>query len=293
MNQASNKTERLVAIFGATGAQGKPVVDCATKLGLQVRALSRSGHFCVDLGQQSSIERSLQGVDAAFLHLPIPQAPEQSAQFLTHFIAAAKAVRLPHLVFSSSSYGNSGFRSSPIIDGNRAATQALLNCGIPTIVLQPTLYLENLYVDLFAPQLRSHGVLDYPPLPNRMTISWTSLKDQAIVATAALLRPDLAGSTFNIASHQRQSGLGLADILADVLKRPVTFRPLSPKEFGDRVTVALGNPGVGFVLSDLYSAIAISEPSATKVDVERLEQAFGVTLGSVSSRLKEMFTAPG
>jgi NAD(P)H dehydrogenase (quinone) len=219
MNQALNQPARLVAIFGATGAQGKPVLDCATKQGFQVRALSRSGHLSVDLGQQSSIERSLQGVDAAFLHLPMPQSPEQPAQFLANFIAAAKAVRLPHLVFSTSSYANNGFRSSPIIDGNRAAAQALLNCGIPTIILQPTLYLENLNVSLFAPQLHSHGVLDYPPLPKQTAISWTSLKDQAIVATAALLRTDLAGSTFAIASHQRLSGTKLAEIISALVRR--------------------------------------------------------------------------
>jgi NAD(P)H dehydrogenase (quinone) len=278
-----------IAIFGATGAQGKPVVELAISQGLNVRPVSRSGAFAVDLNQQASIETALQDVDAAFLHLPMPQSPEQPVQWLTNFIHAAHAVELPLLVFSTSGYSSEGFRSSPIIDGNKAATQALLGCGIPTIVLQPTIYLENLQVGLFVPQLRESGVLDYPPLPRQFAVHWTSQRDQAIVACAALMRPDLAGHIFPIASHQAPNGSELAVILRDLLNRPVAFSPISPSVFGDRVASAIGNPGIGFVLGDMYAALAQSQPSVTRIDVEKLEAIFGVKLGSVSSRLKEMF----
>jgi NAD(P)H dehydrogenase (quinone) len=280
-----------IAIFGATGAQGKPVVEQAISQGLNVRAVSRSGAFAVDLNQQASIEAVLQGVDAAFLHLPMPQSPDQPVQWLTNFINAAHAVRLPHLVFSTSGYGSEGFRSSPIIDGNKAATQALLNCGIPTIVLQPTIYLENLQVGLFVPQLRESGALDYPPLPLQFAVHWTSQRDQAIIACAALQRPDLAGQCFPIASHQALNCSELAVILRDLLDRPVAFTPLSPSAFGDRVASAIGNPGIGFVLGDMYAAVAQSQPSTTRIDVEKIEAIFGVKLGSVSSRLREIFLA--
>jgi NAD(P)H dehydrogenase (quinone) len=278
-----------IAVFGATGAQGKPVVEQAISQGLNVRPVSRSGAFAVDLNQQASIETALQGVDAAFLHLPMPQSPEQPVQWLTNFIHAAHAVELPLLVFSTSGYSSEGFRSSPIIDRNKAATQALLGCGIPTIVLQPTIYLENIQVGLFVPQLRESGVLDYPPLPPQFAVHWTSQQDQAIIACAALLRPDLAGQCFPIASHQARIGSELAATLSEVLNRPVNFSPLSPSAFGDRVASAIGNPGIGFVLGDMYDAVAQSQPSATRIDVEKLEAIFGVKLGSVSSRLKEMF----
>jgi NAD(P)H dehydrogenase (quinone) len=291
MNESLNERVKTVAIFGATGAQGKPVVEQAIAKGLNVRALSRSGAFAVDLNEQASIEAALQGVDAAFLHLPMPQLPEQPVQWLTNFIRAAHAVKLAHLVFSTSGYGAEGFRSSPIIDGNKAATQVLLGCGISTIVLQPTIYLENLQVGLFVPQLRESGVLDYPPLPRQFVVHWTSQKDQAIIACAALLRPDLAGQSFAIASHQSLNGSELAVILRDRLNRPVAFAPLSPSAFGDRVASATGNPSIGFVLGDMYAALAQSHPSTTLIDVEKLEALFAVKLGSTSSRLAELFTS--
>jgi NAD(P)H dehydrogenase (quinone) len=289
MNQAVIERVKAVAIFGATGAQGKPVVEQAIAQGLKVRAVSRSGAFAVDLNQQASIEVALQGIDAAFLHLPMPQSPEQPVQWLANFIKAAHAVKLAHLVFSTSGYGSEGFRPSPIIDGNKAATQALLNCGIPTIVLQPTIFLENLKVGLFVPQLLESGVLDYPPLPPQFAVHWTSQQDQAIIACAALQRPDIAGQSFPIASHQVLRGSELAVILRDILKRPVAFAPSSPSAFGDRVARAIGNPGIGFVLGDMYAAVAQSQPNATRIDVEKIEAIFGVKLGSVSSRLKEIF----
>jgi NAD(P)H dehydrogenase (quinone) len=289
MSKAISERVKTVAIFGATGAQGKPVVEKAIAQGINVRAVSRSSAFAGDLNQQTLIEIALQGVDAAFLHLPMPQSPEQTVQWFTNFINAAHAVKLPHLVFSTSGYGTESFRPSPIIDGNKAVTQALLGCGIPTIVLQPTIYLENLKVGLFVPHLRESGVLDYPPLPKQFAVHWTSQQDQAIIACAAFLRPDLAGQSFPIASHQALNGSELAVILRDILNRPVTFSPLSPSAFGDRVASAIGNPGIGFVLGDMYAAVAQSQPSDTRIDTEKLEAIFGVRLGSVSSRLKELF----
>jgi NAD(P)H dehydrogenase (quinone) len=125
MNAIGIEQQKTVAIFGATGAQGKPVADKAITMGMKVRALSRSGEFAVDLSQQSSIELALNGVDAAFLHLPMPQSPEQPVRFLTNFIAAAHAVKLAHLVFSTSGYAGEGLRSSPIIDGNNSRLPAL------------------------------------------------------------------------------------------------------------------------------------------------------------------------
>jgi hypothetical protein len=115
------------------------------------------------------------------------------------------------------------------------------------------------------------------------------LQDQATIASAALLRPDLAGQCVAIASHQACTSANLALMLSDVLARQVVFEPVSPSAFGDRVASAIGNPGVGFVLSDMYTAVAESDASATQVDVARIEAVFGVTLGSVSSRLREIF----
>ncbi len=51
----------------------------------------------------------------------------------------------------------------------------------------------------------------------------------------------------------------------------------------------MGNPGIGFVLADMYAAVAQSQTDALQIDVEKLETAFGVKLGSVSSRLKVIF----
>lgn len=285
----------LYAVFGATGAQGGAVLDAALEAGLAVRAVSRDprarvGHFetvAADFDDAASIERALSGVTAAFVHLPLPKSPDEPARFLATLLDAAARARPGHLVFTTSGPASARWRQVMPIAGNAASARAALGGPVPAIVLQPNLYLENLRVPLFVPRLATEGVLDYPPLPAHRPFSWTSQRDQAAVAVAALRRPDLAGQVFEIASRGPLTGLQLAGALSRWTGRPVHCAPLSPRQFGARVAAAIGNPGIEHVLDELYSALA--EPDGTEardlIDVTAVERAFGVRLHSVEERI--------
>ena len=287
---------KTVTIFGATGAQGIPVVEEALARGLRVRAAARdqarlaeqhpaAEAVVADLDDPSAVTDALIGADAAFAHLPLPAAPDAPQRQLGHLLAAARAVGLPLLVFSTSGPTGERFGRSIIADGNAAAERAVLDSGVPAIVLKPTLYIENLLPTLFAPRLRTEGVLDYPPLPPERRISWTSHRDQALVAAAALERPDLAGQSFDIASHGAVSGEDLADDLTRWLGHSVRFDPARPEEFGARIAEALSNPGMGHVLTDLYTGLGMADPAGLRVDTERLEEVFGLNLSTVGARI--------
>lgn len=81
---------QTVAIFGATGAQGSPVVSEALAKGMNVRPVARdiskiaklhpeAQAFAAALDDEEAIAKALDGVDAAFVHLPTPQSPEDPA----------------------------------------------------------------------------------------------------------------------------------------------------------------------------------------------------------------------
>jgi len=288
---------QTVAIFGATGAQGAPVVKEALTKGLNVRAVARDAAkvtamhpeaqaVAADLGDTGAIAQALDGVDAAFLHLPMPQSPDDPQTWLGAFIGAAHSVKLPLVVYSTSGPAGDKYPSSMVIDGSTAGADAIANSGIAAIILKPAIYLENLLPPLFAPRLRAEGVSDYPPLRASQRVMWTSHHDQARLAVAALMRPDLAGNAYDIASPDALTGPELAELLGNWLGRPVAFDPLSPDDFGTRVADVLGNPGIGMVLSDLYGALAKMPDDAMVVDIAALEQTFAVSLVSVADHIK-------
>ena len=288
---------KTITVFGATGAQGAPVVTQALAEGYTVRAVARDAAkikemhpdaiaVSADLSDEAAVAKALSGVDAAFLHFPMPSGPDDSATWAGAFFGAAHKEKLPLLVYVTGGPSGDRFPSSTIVDGITDGMNAVLGSGIPSIVLQSAVYLENLQPELFAPFLRSEGKLDYPPVPHDLKMQWTSHLDQAKLAVAAFARPELAGQAFEIGSPDALTGAELATHLSGWLDRPVTFDPATREAFGQRVGDALNNPGVAFVLSDLYGSIAALEGDAMAVDTATLEKTFGVTLTSVADHIK-------
>ncbi|MEM7441797.1 MAG: NmrA family NAD(P)-binding protein [Pseudomonadota bacterium] len=287
---------KTVAVFGATGAQGSPVVEAALAAGNKVRAVARNAAkigemhtgveaFAADLNDKDAIAEALNGVDAAFLHLPMPTGPDDIQNWMGAFLAAAHEVALPLLVYTTAGPAGERFPSSMVVDGGTQGVNALLNCGIPTIVLQPAVYLEYLLPPIFAPELRSEGKLDYPPVKPSLKVQWTSHRDQGRIAAAALGRPDLAGQAFEIGSPDALTGPNLAQYVSRWLGRDVAFDPTTPEAFGQRVGDALGNPGIALALADLYGSISQLDGDAMSVDTAKIEEVFGIQLTNVADHL--------
>ena len=285
-----------VAVFGATGAQGAPVVREALAKGMSVRAVARDAAkieqmhpkaqaFAATLDDENAVAAALDGVDAAFVHLPMPQSPDDPAMWMKVLFAAAHRVSLPLLVYTTGGSSGDRYPNSAIVDAGTAAMKAVLGSGIPSIVLQPSIYLENLQTDMIAPRLKSEGVLDYPPLGGSQRVMWTSHWDQARVAVAALARPDLAGNAYEVATPGALTGTELAALLSNWLGRPVRYEPLTPAALGQRVGDALGNPGASFALTDLYGAMARMGDDDMVVDTAPLEAAFDVKLTPVADHI--------
>jgi len=289
---------KTLAIFGATGAQGSAVVREALSQKLDVRAaVARDAEkiakmhpgasaFAATLEDEAAIAKALDGADAAFLHLPMPSGPNDAQVWLTSFIKAAHRASLPLLVYTTSGPVGSRYARSAIVDNTTEGRDAVANCGIPAIILQPAIYLENLIPDLFAPNLRSKGILDYPPMAATTKVQWTSHFDQAIIAVAALQRNDLAGNSYEVGTPDALSGPDLAELIAGWVGRSVEFEPITPAQFGQRVEKVMGNPSIGFVLSDLYGSLAKLDGDDMVVDISAVEKTFGVKLGSVGDYIK-------
>lgn len=289
---------KYIAVWGSTGAQGSAVVQEALAQGLKVRAIARSKQRIADKFQEQveaceadlldleSATNALRGVDVAFAHLPITADSTQPPIFLQNLIAAARQANLPLLVFTTSGPTGERYDPVPMIAGTTAARDAILNSGIASIVLQPTVYLENLLVPLFVPRLYTEGVLDYPPIRETQRLGWVSHKDQAKYAVAGCLKPELAGKAYEIFSLEPLTGPDLADIFASWLGQSVRFEVVTPQAFGERMATLLQSQELGKALAGLYEAIGKLPDDAFDIDTKSLQQIFGVALDTVQEQIK-------
>ncbi|MCZ4272621.1 SDR family oxidoreductase [Maritalea porphyrae] len=287
-----------VAVFNANSSQAGPVVTQALDRGYSVRAIVRKlppkdesvsnqnlEHCNADLLNKQQVVDALTGVDAAFLHFPVPMDFSHPEIWLSNFIEAAHKTKLPLLVFSTSGPAGDSFAPTPMIDGNTAIMSTLQASGLNVVYLLPTVYLENLFVPPFVPRLHSEGVLNYPPIPADQKIALVSHLDQATIAAAALERPDLAGQVFKIASPNPMTGPELAKELEQWVGRKVEFAPQNPDEFGAYIGKVLGSEVAGQGLGGLYKSIIAGGDAVASIDIESLERTLGVKLTSIADHI--------
>jgi uncharacterized protein YbjT (DUF2867 family) len=284
-----------LVVFSAASMQAFAVAQTAIDQGCKFRAIVRAGkastllgaHEIVraDLKDTESLANAMFGASAAFFHLPMPAGPGESDMHLANFFAGEKKATLPLLIFSSSSFADNSFSPTPLIDGNRQAVDQVLKSGIPAIVLKPGLYLENLQVPFFVPNF-ANGILVYPPMKADQALSWTSHLDQALLAVAALKKPELIGGAYNIASLQAVTPIDLANILGKQRGNlQLQFKAISTEQFAAPVGAALNNPSLNFLPTDLYRSINQQSAENLIVDTDSLQKTFDVELKSVSERL--------
>ncbi|GAA5990260.1 hypothetical protein JCM10908_005897 [Rhodotorula pacifica] len=148
-----------ILVVGATGKQGSAVLRSLRSLPSppKLRALTRNvdSPSAASLKQQgvevvkgslddvASLKRALQDVDAAFLVSLIPGKGEISEdQQGYNFIEAAKATKLPFIVFTSVSDATPTC-GVPHFETKAKIEQALRDSGIPHAIVAPVAFYDN------------------------------------------------------------------------------------------------------------------------------------------------------
>ena len=246
-----------IAVLGATGAQGAPVVEALLAAGHPVRALARTpaklaplaergvDTRAVDLADADALTRALAGSSGVFAHLPFVPVPELIEAWSTSLVRALAAAEVPMTVFTLSGPAPSGPTGVPASDTKALAKQIISGGTNPLVGLEPGGYLGNLL--LSATSDVHDGELRYP-LPADHRWAWISTEDQAALAVAALQRPDLAGRWFRIG--EQYVGADLAAAVGDALGRPVRYVPLAPADFARTLAPLLGEQAAAAVADD-------------------------------------------
>lgn len=249
-------------VHGATGAQGSPILSALTSTGRTAIAAVRHPEAVpdgivarqVDLASADSLASAYKGADGVFVHLPMG-APEAAAAQARAVVEAVAQARPGRVVIST---------SGQIVDQPGSPLQAtadspimtlidgVTGSGVPTAVVAPRLYLENLLLPVVLDPARQEGVLRYP-LPASFPVSWSSHLDVADVVTRLLTDASPTTGTVGVGHRPGLTGPDLAAAFSSHLGREVRFEGITPEAFGELITPLFGLAAAPVV--ELYQAL--------------------------------------
>ncbi len=185
-----------IAVLGGTGRFGGPYIDEFLHQGLQVRILARSPKQIVNrfagaevlrgsMLDVSDVKRALAGMSAAFLITPVGGNDETEIELrATHAaLSAAKATRLPHLIYLSL-LQHAHPTGVPLLDVKGRIEHLIHASGVPWSSLRTGCYM-NAWLAFF-PVWMKMGIYLFP-IRSRHQFSFTYQPDVARAA-AMLIR---------------------------------------------------------------------------------------------------------
>ena len=249
-------------VHGATGAQGSPILSALTSAGRTAIAAVRHPEAVpdgivarqVDLASVASLASAYKGADGVFVHLPMG-APEAAAAQARAVVEAVAQARPGRVVIST---------SGQIVDQPGSPLQAtadspimtlidgVTGSGVPTAVVAPRLYLENLLLPVVLDPACQEGVLRYP-LPASFPVSWSSHLDVADVVVRLLTDASPTTGTVGVGHRPGLTGPDLAAAFSSHLGREVRFEGITPEAFGELITPLFGPAAAPVV--NLYRAL--------------------------------------
>ncbi len=173
-----------------------------------------------DIEDEGALSAALGGCRAAFLALPLLFDLEAEVALGRAAVTAVQAAGVPYLVYGSGLDTGGREIGASFIDAKPRIIAAARQSGVPTLVVVPTMFMENL---LFDREAIEAGELP-TPAPAAVRMSYVAVADVGRAVAAALLRPDLAGGELDVCGPEALDGHERAAALGRALGREVVYR---------------------------------------------------------------------
>jgi len=231
----------MIVITGATGNIGSRLAKRLLEANEKIRVISRSeeklaelkklgAEPCVgDLLDIDFVETTFNGCDKAFLMVQgnpnNGKHAEEEMQMGENYAQALKSANISHAVFSSSL--NPGDTGTPIIDCKLAIEETLKNSSVPTTVLRPGNFFENMFAFL---ETLSSGFFTQP-LDGKVKIPHVSVDDIAFVAHKAFNRGPKNWEVYDMPGAADYSMRDIAGELCESLNRMIKYMRVFDDQF--------------------------------------------------------------
>lgn len=256
-----------IAVHGATGTQGRPVVRYLLDQGHTVRAVTRRAG--ADLTDVQAMTETYRDVDAVVLQLPLVFDDTAVRQAETVLAALDKAA-VPRVVFNTSGGLPETPVGVPFIDA-----RALLRTELPSVVdtvavLAPAAtYAENLSAAWSAP-LVAAGEIRYP-LPAQAPIPWVTADDLAATVAELVTTEDPTPAQL-LAGPEDLVGTEVAAQLSNALGRQVQWRTITPAEYEDMLRPHLGPAAAAGIAASYAAPAPTPDPTLIRRGTTTLEE---------------------
>jgi uncharacterized protein YbjT (DUF2867 family) len=231
-----------IAVIGATGQQGRSVIDALRDAGAPVRTLVRdpdssaaralraAGADVVQADQEdgTSLADGLAGV-ASLFYMTTFEGPEGPVGEVRrgHAVAdAAARANVPHVVYSSVGGAERGTGISHF--ESKFDVEQRLDALVPATILRPTFFMENLAAQLTPDQ--DGEIVIRMPMPGDVPMQMIAVQDIGRAAARLLLEPSaIDGKAIEVAGDELTLDL-VAARAGEALGVPARFETI-PLEY--------------------------------------------------------------
>lgn len=273
-------SDATVLALGTTGAQGSGLVEALEQHGAhpirgtssteRVTAWREEGVAAVhaDLTDAAGLTRAVEetGAAAVVLHLPLGLGSPEGAAAA---VAGVGAMREAGAAVVINIGGPVPPAEAPDPFSRRDLAAALDAMG--AVVLSPTAYLEN-HLAPWATGALAAGELPYPR-PADDVLAWITARDVTTAAVACLASDE--SGLIRLAGPQRLTFTDLARELGAGTGRSLTFRQVTPQEYGAMLEPYLGAAAAAGV-AGFYEAMSADPDPTMAPDVGDVWERLGV-----------------
>ncbi len=232
-----------VAVFGASGRPGRAQVRQLLAEGYNVRAITRQkGNRAfaeievvpADYNDVDSLRKAVKGVDAVFFTSATFTQGDRATDHATNVGIAARDAGVRRLVYNTTSWHPDKPIGVPTMDRGYNKSKALRDTGVPLTIVRPSLFMDNLLTKWVKPILLSTNEFSYPHKVD-LKVSWICLDDVGRFMIAALKQSKMEGQIVDVGGPQVLMPTQVTELLSERLGRPIRYRQISPREFGERM----------------------------------------------------------
>lgn len=235
-----------------TGAQSTAIAEALRGAGWEVDGSSRS--------RNDDPQARASGADALVLTIPQDHRSGAMTRFVDAWVNSAQISGVGRIVLNVG--GTPGPAAAhPFFADLHAAQDRVAASGLPYVILQPTVYLDNLAAPWAAEGL-ARGVIIYPAAPEAK-VSWMSHRTLG-AWVAAVANGGADGRILSIGGPEPLTGADLAREIGAGMGREMRYEPIPSAAFADGMNAAMGAPA-GDRLASIYARLA-DHPASMSVD---------------------------